>query len=248
MLWCHPFDVSVPVISRYNPEFFHDFGGGHAQVIIEIWEWQPWIWFVRCGWSRWPEEVEFLDGSWLYLRVSDDEQLVHVSRRRTTGGLARVAKWVKIGVIPEDLHDSMKDHFPGGLWGLVILSRDEDATVNCSRGGVKDVWGSVPGLIVVAKYLYGDAQELSAPFSFLVAVVCFVAGVEHRDGSHDVCSIYRHLLYLSKGILIWRGRCGLAMRGGVVRAVAEERHERERMSLRSRSLLLLTIWTFPPWA
>jgi hypothetical protein len=83
--------------------------------------------------------------------------------------------------------------------------------------------------------------------SFFIAVVCFITGVEHRDGSHNVCSMYHCTLYLSEGIFIWRGRCGLAMRGGVVGAVAEGRHERERMSLRSHSLLLLTVWTFPSW-
>jgi hypothetical protein len=37
VLWCHPLDVSVPVVSGYNPEFFHDFGGGHVRVIVKVW-------------------------------------------------------------------------------------------------------------------------------------------------------------------------------------------------------------------
>jgi hypothetical protein len=156
MLWCQPLDVSVPVVPGYDPEFFHDFGGRHVWAIIEVWGWRPWVWFVWCSCSRWPEKVEFLDGSWLYLWVSNDKQLVHISCGRAAGRFTQVAKGVKIGVVPEDLHDSMEDRSPRGLWGLVVLSCDEDATVNCSRRGVKDVWGGVPGLAVVAEHLYGD--------------------------------------------------------------------------------------------
>jgi hypothetical protein len=131
---------------------------------------------------------------------------------------------------------------------LVILPCDEDATANCSRRGIEDVWGGVPGLIVITEHLYGDAEELSVSFSFVVAIVGFIAWVKHRDGPYDVRGMYRHSLYLSKGIFVWGERGGLTTRGGVVGAVVEGRHERERMSLRSRSLLLLTVWTFPPWA
>jgi hypothetical protein len=90
-------------------------------------------------------------------------------------------------------------------------------------------------------------------FLFFIAVICFVSGVEHRNGSYNVGSVHRHVLYLSEDIFIWREGCGrsverMAVRGGVVRVVARGRHERESMSLHSHSLLLLTVWTFPPWA
>jgi hypothetical protein len=38
MLWCHPFDVSMPVISGYDPEFLHDFGSRRAWAVVEVWE------------------------------------------------------------------------------------------------------------------------------------------------------------------------------------------------------------------
>jgi hypothetical protein len=155
-------------------------------------------------------------------------------------------KGMELGVISEDLHDSVEDRPSWGLWGLVVLSCDEDATTNCSGRGVEDVRGGVPGLVVVVEHLYSDAEELSASFSFVVAVIGFVAWVEHRDSPYNVRSMYRRSLYLSKGFFIWGERGGLTMRGGVVGAVVERRHERERMSLCSCSLLLLTVWTFPP--
>jgi hypothetical protein len=105
--------------------------------------------------------------------------LVDVHHRRATSGFAWVAERVDVGVVPKDLHDPMKDRPSWSLWGLVVLPSDEDATTNCSRGGVEDVWSCVSGLIVVAEHLYHDAQELSASFSFFVAVVGLVAWVEH---------------------------------------------------------------------
>jgi hypothetical protein len=154
---------------------------------------------------------------------------------------------VEVGVVSKDLHDSMKDHSSWGLWGLVVLSGDEDVTVNCSRRGIEDVWGGVSGLTVVVEYLYGDMQELSVPLPLIVAVVGFITGVKHWDCSHDVCGMHRRLLYLSEGIFVWRGGYGLITGRGVVGVVVKGRHERERMSLLSCSLLLLTSWTFPPW-
>jgi hypothetical protein len=153
---------------------------------------------------------------------------------------------MELGVVSKDLHDSVEDRPSWGLWGLVILPCDEDVTMNCFGRGIKDVRGGIPGLVVIAEHLYSDAEELSASFSFVIAVIGFIAWVEHRDGPYDVHSMYRHSLYLSKGIFVWGERCGLTTRGGVVGAVVEGRHERERMSLRSHSLLLLTVWTFPP--
>jgi hypothetical protein len=235
----------MPVVSGYNPEFFHNFGGGRAQAIVEVRGWRPWVRFVRCSCLWQPEEVELLDG---HLQVSDDEQLVHISCRRAAGGFTWVAERVEVGVISKDLHDSMKDRSSWGLRGLVILSGNEDVTANRSRRGIENVWGGIPGLIVVAEHLYGDTQELSVPLPLIVAVISFITGVKHRDCLHDVCGMHRRLLYLSEGIFVWRGGCGLTTRRGVVGVVIEERHERERMSLLSRSLLLLTAWTFPPWA
>jgi hypothetical protein len=155
---------------------------------------------------------------------------------------------VDVGVVPKDLYDPVKDCPSQSLWGLIVLSSDEDATTNCSGGGIEDVRSRVSSLIVVVEHLYRDAQELSTSFSFFVAVVGLVARVEHGNSSHDVCRVYCCSLYLSKSFFVWRGEGGLTTREGVVRTVVEGRHERERMSLRSRSLLLLTIWTFPPWA
>jgi hypothetical protein len=243
VLWCHPLDVSVPVISRYNPKFFHDFGGGHAWVIVKVWRWRPWVWLVWDGCPWWSKEVEFLDR---HLWISNDEQLVHIGHGRTTGGFTGVVERMELGVVSKDLYDPMKDRPSWGLRGLVILPRNEDTTADCSGRGIEDVRGGVPGLTVITEHLYGDAEELSVPFSFVVAIIGLIAGVEHRDSSYDVCGMYRRSLYLSKGIFIWRERCGLTTRGGVVEAVVGGRHERERMSLRSRSLLLLTVWTFPP--
>jgi hypothetical protein len=110
---------------------------------------------------------------------------------------------VELGVVSEDLHDPMKDCPSWSLWGLVVLSCNEDATVNCSRGGIEDVRGGIPGLIVIVEHLYGDAEELSASFSFIVAIVGFIAGVEHRDGSYNICGVHHRLLYLSEGIHVW---------------------------------------------
>jgi hypothetical protein len=76
VLWRHPFDVSVPVVSRYNPEFFHDFGGGRTRAIVKVWGWRPWVRLIRGGCPWRSKEVEFLDR---HLRVSDNEQLVHIS-------------------------------------------------------------------------------------------------------------------------------------------------------------------------
>jgi hypothetical protein len=155
---------------------------------------------------------------------------------------------VELGVVSEDLHDPMKDCSSWGLWGLVILPCNEDTATNCSGRGIEDVWGSISGLVIVTEHLYGDAEELSASFSFVITIIGFVAGVEHRDSLYDVCGMYRRLLYLAEGIFVRGERCGLATRGRVVGAIVGGRHEEERMSLRSRSLLLLTVWTFPPWA
>jgi hypothetical protein len=86
---------------------------------------------------------------------------------------------MELGVVSEDLYDSMEDRASWGLWGLVVLPCDEDATMDCSRRGIKDVRGGIPGLVIVVEHLYSDAEELSVPFSFVVAVVGFVAWVEH---------------------------------------------------------------------
>jgi hypothetical protein len=153
MLWCHPLDVLVPVISGYNPEFFRDFGGGRAWSIVKVWGRRPWIWFVWCGCLWRLKEVELLDR---YLWVSDDKQLVHVGCGRAAEGFTWVTERVEIGVVPKDLHNSMKDRPSWGLWGLVVLSCNEDVTADCSRRGVEDVRGGVPGLTVIAEHLYGD--------------------------------------------------------------------------------------------
>jgi hypothetical protein len=155
---------------------------------------------------------------------------------------------VEVGIVPKDLYNPMKDRPSWSLRGLVVLPGDEDATANRSGRGVKDVRSRVSSLIVVAEHLYRDVQELPASFSFFIAVIGLVAWVKHQDGSHDVCGVYHHSLYLSKSFFVWGGECGLITRGGIIGAIIEERHERERMSLRSHSLLLLTVWTFPPWA
>jgi hypothetical protein len=176
VLWCHPFDVSVPVVSRYNPEFFHDFGGGCVRAIVKIWGWRPQVWLVRGGCPWRPKEVKFLDR---HLWVSDNEQLVHISHRRAARGFTGVAEGMELGVVSEDLHDSVEDRLSWGLWGLVILPRDEDATANCSRRGVKDVRGGVSGLVIVVEHLYGNAEKLSMSFSFVIAVIGFIAWVEH---------------------------------------------------------------------
>jgi hypothetical protein len=152
---------------------------------------------------------------------------------------------VEVGVVSKDLYDPVKDRSSRSLRGLVVLSHDKNATVDCPRGGVKDIRGRVSGLTVVAEHLYREVKKLPTSVSFFVAVVGLIAWIEHRDGSHDVCSVYCGSLDLPKGLFVWGGECGLSMRRGVV---VEGRHERERMSLRSRSLLLLTVWTFPPWA
>jgi hypothetical protein len=244
MSWRHPFDVLVPVVPGYNPELFDNFGGRRAWVIVEVQGWRSWVWFVWRGCSWRPKEVEFLDG---HFQVSDDEELINVGCRQAARGFAWVMERVEIGVVSKDLYDSMEDHSSWGLWGLVVLSRDKDTTMHRSRGGVEDVWCGISCLIVVTEHLYGNAEELSTPFSFVVAVVGFIARVEHRDCLDDVCGVYRHSLYLAKGLFIWGDGCGLTTRGRVVETVIGGRHERERMSLRSRSLLLLTVWTFPPW-
>jgi hypothetical protein len=243
MLWCHPPDVLVPVVSRYNPKFFRNFGDGRARAIVEVWGWRPQVRLIWGGCTWRLKEVEFLNR---HLQISDNEQLVHIGRGRAAGGFTGVAEGMELGVVSEDLHDSMEDHPSWGLWGLVVLPCDEDVTVNCSGRGIEDVQGSVSGLVIIAEHLYGDAEELSTSFSFIVTVVGFIAWVEHQDSPYDVRGMYRHSLYLSKGVFIWGERCGLTTRGGVVGAVVEGRHERERMSLCSRSLLLLTVWTFPP--
>jgi hypothetical protein len=243
VLWHHPLDVSVPVVSGYNPEFFHDFGGGCAQAIVEVWGWRPRVRLIWGGCPWRPEEVEFLDR---HLRVSDNEQLVHISHGRAARSFRGVAGGMEFGVVSENLYDSMEDCPSWGLWGLVVLPCDEDAAADCSGRGIENVRGGIPGLVVVAEHLYGDAEELSTSFLFVVAVVGFIAWVEHRDGLYNVRGVYRCSLYLPKGVFIWGERCGPTTRGGVVGAVVEGRHERERMSLRSRSLLLLTVWTFPP--
>jgi hypothetical protein len=76
VLWRHSLNVSVPVISGYDPEFFHDFGGRCARAIVKVWGWRPWIWFIWGGCPQRSKEVEFLDG---HLWVFDDEQLIHIS-------------------------------------------------------------------------------------------------------------------------------------------------------------------------
>jgi hypothetical protein len=152
---------------------------------------------------------------------------------------------VKVRVVPEDLYDPVKDCPSRSLRGLVVLSRDEDSTTDCSRGGVEDVRGCISGLVVVTEHLYREAKELPASVSFLVAIVGLVAWVEHRNGSYDVRRVYCGSLDLSEGFFVWGEGSVLFVREGVV---VGGRHERERMSLRSRSLFLLTVWTCPPWA
>jgi hypothetical protein len=86
---------------------------------------------------------------------------------------------MELSVVSEDLYDPMKDRPSWGLWGLIVLSRDKDAATDCSRRGVEDVQGGIPGLTVITEHLYGDAEELSASFSFIVTIVGFIAGIEH---------------------------------------------------------------------
>jgi hypothetical protein len=151
---------------------------------------------------------------------------------------------VEVGVVPKDLHDSMKDRSSWGLRGLIVLPGDEYMTTNCPGRGVEDVRGHIAGLTVIAEHPYSDAKELSASLSFFVAVVGFVTGVKHRDGSYDVCGVHCCSLYLSESILIGRGECGLATERGVVGVIVGGRHK--RMIFHSRSFLLLTVWTSPP--
>jgi hypothetical protein len=106
VLWGHSFDMTVPVMSRYDSELFDDFRGRHTWAIVKVWRWRPGIWFVWRGRPRWMEKVKFLDG---YLRVSDDEQLVDVRRGQAASGLARVAERVEVGIVPKNLYNSMKD-------------------------------------------------------------------------------------------------------------------------------------------
>jgi hypothetical protein len=241
----YSFDVTLPVVSGYDPKLFNDFRDRRAWAIVEVRRWWSRVQFIwhSCPW--WTKEIEFLDG---YLRVPDDEQLVDVCRGRTASGFAGIADRVEISVVPEDLYNSMEDRPSWSLRGLVVLPCDEDATADCSGGRIKDIQGRVSGLVVIAEHLYHDAQELPVSLSLFVAVIGLVAWVEHRYSSHDVCGVYCCSLYLSKSFFVWEGECGLATRKGVVGAVAGGRHERERMSLCSCSLLLLTVWTFPPWA
>jgi hypothetical protein len=165
---------------------------------------------------------------------------------------------VHFGVITEDLHNAMEDGPSRSLQGLVVLSCDENMAADCSRGWVKDVWSGISCLVVTAKDLYCDMQDLSSSLSFFIAVICFIAGVEHWDSSYDVGSMNHCPLYLSEGDFIWwvdHGgsftvvrRRGKVLRGKVAWAVTGGRHERELMIFRSHSHLLLTVWAFPPWA
>jgi hypothetical protein len=176
MLWGHSFDTTMPVMPGYDSEFFDDFRGWRMWAIVEVWRWRPGVWFVWRSCPRQMEKVKFLDG---YLRVSDDEQLVDVRHGRAVSGLAWVVERVEVSIVPKDLYNSMKDHSSWSLRGLVVLPHDEDATTDCSGGGIKDVRSRVPGLIVVAEHLYCDAQELPASFSFFIAIVGLIAWVEH---------------------------------------------------------------------
>jgi hypothetical protein len=150
----HSFDATMPVVSGYDSELFDDLRGRRSWAIVKVRWWRPGVWFVRCSRPRWTEKVKFLDG---HLRISDDEQLVDICRGRAAGGVAWVAERVEVSVVPKDLYHSMKDRPSWSLRGLVVLSRDKDATTDCSGGGVKDVWGRVSGLIVIAEHLYRDA-------------------------------------------------------------------------------------------
>jgi hypothetical protein len=70
MLWGHPFDTVMPVLSRQDSEFFDDFWGRRAWAIIEVGRWRPGIRLIRRSCPRRTEKIEFLDG---HLRVPDDE-------------------------------------------------------------------------------------------------------------------------------------------------------------------------------
>jgi hypothetical protein len=39
VLWRQPFNVSMPVISGYNPKFFHDFRGQRVWTVVKVWRW-----------------------------------------------------------------------------------------------------------------------------------------------------------------------------------------------------------------
>jgi hypothetical protein len=112
---------------------------------------------------------------------------------------------VHTNIVPVDLNDAMNDNLPCGrdLQGLVMLACDEDMSVYCSEGQVEDVWGGISHLVVIAEDLYCDAQDLSSPFLFFVAIICLIPWVEHGDGTDDVGSIDCHPLYLSQGGFIW---------------------------------------------
>jgi hypothetical protein len=166
----------MPVGSGYDSELFDDFRSRRTRVVVEVWRWRPGVWFVWHSCPRWTEKVKFLDG---YLRISDDEQLVNVRHRRAASGLARVVERVEVGIVPEDLYDPVKDCSSWSLRGLVVLPCDEDMTTDCSGGGIEDIQSRVSGLVVIAEYLYRDAQELPVSFSFFIAVIGLVAWIEH---------------------------------------------------------------------
>jgi hypothetical protein len=176
VLWGHSFDVAMPVMSGYDSELFDDFRGRRTWAIVKGRRWRAGVWFVWRGRPRRAEKVKSLNG---YLWVSDDEQLVDVCRRRAASGLAWVVERVEVGIVPKDLYNSVKDCSSWSLQGLVVLSSDEDTTMDCSGGGIEDVRSCISGLVVIAEHLYRDAQELPTSFSFFVAVVGFIAWVEH---------------------------------------------------------------------
>jgi hypothetical protein len=86
---------------------------------------------------------------------------------------------VYVSIVPKDLDDTVKDGPTGSLWGLVILSGDEDMTVDCSWGEVEDIQGGIPCLAVIVKDLYGDAEQLPSSFLFFFTVICLISGVKH---------------------------------------------------------------------
>jgi hypothetical protein len=105
-------------------------------AVVEVGWWQAWIWLVWHCSSRGSEKVWLLKWLHWYLRVSNEEQLIHVNSGRCSWGMDfRVVRRVHSDVISVHLDDAMDDDLFSGvdLQGLVVLACDEDAAMYCSR-------------------------------------------------------------------------------------------------------------------